>query len=117
MGEILPGQQQNQQSGLGLVQQQQQHQQHHHLSSCMSTMQLKSTAERDNRRNHQVYTSSPVKQENHKSNDHGSGLFLSLIKEINLIKKKGINDLYLEIFMTFMVFYILFVFLSQKCTK
>lgn len=73
LGEILPGQQQNQQSGLGLVQQQQQHQQHHHLSSCMSTMQLKSTAERDNRRNHQVYTSSPVKQENHKSNDHGSG--------------------------------------------
>ena len=46
----------------------------------MSTMQLKSTAERDNRRNHQVYTSSPVKQENHKSNDHGSGLFLSLVK-------------------------------------
>lgn len=80
LGEILPGQQQNQQSGLGLVQQQQQHQQHHHLSSCMSTMQLKSTAERDNRRNHQVYTSSPVKQENHKSNDHGSGLFLSLVK-------------------------------------
>ncbi|KOX68634.1 Down syndrome cell adhesion molecule-like protein Dscam2 [Melipona quadrifasciata] len=75
LGEILPGQQQNQQSGLGLVQQQQQHQQHHHLSSCMSTMQLKSTAERDNRRNHQVYTSSPVKQENHKSNDHGSEMY------------------------------------------
>lgn len=78
LGEILPGQQQQQQTGLGLVQQQQ-HQQHHHLSSCMSTVQLKSTAERDNRRNHQVYTSSPVKQENHKSNDHGSGM-ISLAK-------------------------------------
>ncbi|XP_015187903.1 PREDICTED: Down syndrome cell adhesion molecule-like protein Dscam2 isoform X4 [Polistes dominula] len=74
LGEILPGQQQQQQTGLGLVQQQQ-HQQHHHLSSCMSTVQLKSTAERDNRRNHQVYTSSPVKQENHKSNDHGSEMY------------------------------------------
>ncbi|XP_066587504.1 cell adhesion molecule Dscam1 isoform X2 [Prorops nasuta] len=78
LGEMLPGQQQ-QQSGLGLIsqqqQQQQQHQQHHHLSSCMSTVQLKSTAERDNRRNHQVYTSSPVKQENHKSNDHGSEMY------------------------------------------
>lgn len=42
----------------------------------MSTVQLKSTAERDNRRNHQVYTSSPVKQENHKSTDHGSGIFV-----------------------------------------
>ncbi|XP_053986908.1 cell adhesion molecule Dscam2 isoform X2 [Hylaeus volcanicus] len=73
LGEMLPGQQQNQPSGLGLVQQQQ-HQQHHHLSSCMSTVQ-KSTAERDNRRNHQVYTSSPVKQENHKSNDHGSEMY------------------------------------------
>ncbi|XP_047351251.1 Down syndrome cell adhesion molecule-like protein Dscam2 isoform X6 [Vespa velutina] len=71
LGEILPGQQQQQQTGLGLVQQQQ----HHHLSSCMSTVQLKSTAERDNRRNHQVYTSSPVKQENHKSNDHGSEMY------------------------------------------
>lgn len=83
MGDILPGQQQNQQTGLGLVQQQQQHQQHHHLSSCMSTMQLKSTAERDNRRNHQVYTSSPVKQENHKANDHGSGFLLLY----NLLKR------------------------------
>ncbi|XP_033323157.1 Down syndrome cell adhesion molecule 3 isoform X4 [Megalopta genalis] len=74
LGEILPGQQQNQQSGLGLVQPPQ-HQQHHNLSSCMSTVQLKSTAERDNRRNHQVYTSSPVKQENHKPNDHGSEMY------------------------------------------
>lgn len=76
LGEILPGQQQQQQAGLGIVQQQQHQQQHHHLSSCMSTVQLKSTAERDNRRNHQVYTSSPVKQENHKSADHGSGMFV-----------------------------------------
>ncbi|XP_076279934.1 Down syndrome cell adhesion molecule 3 isoform X5 [Lasioglossum baleicum] len=74
LGEILPGQQQNQQTGLGLVQPPQ-HQQHHNLSSCMSTVQLKSTAERDNRRNHQVYTSSPVKQENHKPNDHGSEMY------------------------------------------
>lgn len=44
----------------------------------MSTVQLKSTAERDNRRNHQVYTSSPVKQENHKSTDHGSGMYICL---------------------------------------
>lgn len=76
LGEILPGQQQQQQTGLGLVPQQQHQQQHHHLSSCMSTVQLKSTAERDNRRNHQVYTSSPVKQENHKSTDHGSGIYI-----------------------------------------
>lgn len=68
LGDILPGQQQ---TGLGLNPQ---HQPHHHLSSCMSTVQLKSTAERDNRRNHQVYTSSPVKQDNHKPPvDHGSG--------------------------------------------
>ncbi|KMQ94061.1 down syndrome cell adhesion molecule [Lasius niger] len=75
LGEILPSQQQQQQAGLGIVQQQQHQQQHHHLSSCMSTVQLKSTAERDNRRNHQVYTSSPVKQENHKSTDHGSEMY------------------------------------------
>jgi len=78
LGEILPGQQQQQQAGLGIVQQQQHQQQHHHLSSCMSTVQLKSTAERDNRRNHQVYTSSPVKQENHKSTDHGSGISMQM---------------------------------------
>ncbi|EFN71841.1 Down syndrome cell adhesion molecule [Camponotus floridanus] len=75
LGEILPNQQQQQQAGLGIVQQQQHQQQHHHLSSCMSTVQLKSTAERDNRRNHQVYTSSPVKQENHKPTDHGSEMY------------------------------------------
>ncbi|XP_024944983.1 Down syndrome cell adhesion molecule-like protein Dscam2 isoform X2 [Cephus cinctus] len=68
LGEILPGHQQ-QQVSLGLGQQQHQH---HHLSSCMSSVQLKSTAERDNRRNHQVYTSSPVKGDNHKPTDHGS---------------------------------------------
>lgn len=97
MGEILPGQQQNQQSGLGLVQPQQQHQQHHHLSSCMSTMQLKSTAERDNRRNHQVYTSSPVKQENHKTNDHGSGSFrfMLLIFYDNILFETNIFMLFL----------------------
>lgn len=72
LGEIMPGQQQ--QPGLGIGQQAQ-HQSHHHMSSCMSTVQLKSTAERDNRRNHQVYTSSPVKQDNHKSNDHGSEMY------------------------------------------
>ncbi|XP_071630038.1 uncharacterized protein [Temnothorax longispinosus] len=71
---MLPRQQQQQQA-LGIVPQQQHQQQHHHLSSCMSTVQLKSTAERDNRRNHQVYTSSPVKQENHKSTDHGSEMY------------------------------------------
>lgn len=69
LGEILPGQQ-GPPGGLGIGQPQ--HQTHHHMSSCMSTVQLK-TAERDNRRNHQVYTSSPVKQDNHKANDHGSG--------------------------------------------
>lgn len=65
---MLPGQ--PGQGGLGI----QQHQPHHHLSSCMSTVQLKSTAERDNHRNHQVYTSSPVKQDNHKSAESGIGL-------------------------------------------
>ncbi|XP_043274690.1 Down syndrome cell adhesion molecule-like protein Dscam2 isoform X2 [Venturia canescens] len=73
LAEMMPGQQQ--QAGLGIGQQAQ-HQSHHHMSSCMSTVQLKSTAERDNRRNHQVYTSSPVKQDNHKSNnDHGSEMY------------------------------------------
>ncbi|XP_033228370.1 Down syndrome cell adhesion molecule-like protein Dscam2 [Belonocnema kinseyi] len=70
LGDMLPGQQQP--PGLGLNQG---HQQHHHLSNCMSTVQLKSTAERENRRNHQVYTSSPVKQDNHKANDHGSEMY------------------------------------------
>jgi len=59
------GQQQQQQTGLGIVQQEAglgivqqqaglgivQQQQHHHLSSCMSTVQLESTAERNNRCN------------------------------------------------------------------
>ncbi|TGZ53114.1 Uncharacterized protein DBV15_05473 [Temnothorax longispinosus] len=58
LGEMLPGQQQQQQA-LGIVPQQQHQQQHHHLSSCMSTVQLKSTAERDNRRNHQDMTLLP----------------------------------------------------------
>ncbi|XP_044017269.1 Down syndrome cell adhesion molecule-like protein Dscam2 [Aphidius gifuensis] len=54
-----------------------QHMEHqsHHLSSCMSTVQLKSTAERDNRKNHQVYTSSPVKQDSHKTSDHSSEMY------------------------------------------
>lgn len=81
LGDILPNQQQT--TGLGLNQTQHQH---HHLSSCMSTVQLKSTAERDNRRNHQVYTSSPVKQDNHKPNDHASGLDLSLFIHLKLCK-------------------------------
>ncbi|XP_034948275.1 Down syndrome cell adhesion molecule-like protein Dscam2 isoform X1 [Chelonus insularis] len=72
LGEMLPGQ--PGQTGLG-INPQSQHQTHHHMSSCMSTVQLKSTAERDNRRNHQVYTSSPVKQDNHKANDHGSEMY------------------------------------------
>ncbi|XP_046477031.1 cell adhesion molecule Dscam1 isoform X1 [Neodiprion pinetum] len=83
LGEMLAGQQQQQLQqpvGMGLAQQmqpgmQQLGHQPHHLSSCMSTVQLKSTAERDNRRNHQVYTSSPVKQENLKPNDHGSEMY------------------------------------------
>ncbi|XP_058795689.1 cell adhesion molecule Dscam2 isoform X3 [Phymastichus coffea] len=70
LGDILPGQQQ---PGLGLNSA---HSAHHHLSNCMSTVQMKSTAERDNRRNHQVYTSSPVKQDNHKpAVDHGSEMY------------------------------------------
>ncbi|XP_063973280.1 cell adhesion molecule Dscam1 isoform X2 [Diachasmimorpha longicaudata] len=70
LGDILPGQQ-GPPGGLGIGQQQHQN---HHMSSCMSTVQLK-TAERDNRRNHQVYTSSPVKQDNHKANEHGSEMY------------------------------------------
>lgn len=63
LGEILPPGQSSSQTGLGINPQHHQSHHLHHMSSCMSTVQLKSTAERDNRRNHQVYTSSPVKQQ------------------------------------------------------
>uniref|UniRef100_A0ABD2XN24 Down syndrome cell adhesion molecule-like protein Dscam2 n=1 Tax=Trichogramma kaykai TaxID=54128 RepID=A0ABD2XN24_9HYME len=75
LGDMLPG---GAQTPGGLAGMNLQHQSHHHLSSCMSTVQMKSTAERDNRRNHQVYTSSPVKhQDNGKpaAIDHGAEMY------------------------------------------
>lgn len=83
----------------------------------MSTMQLKSTAERDNRRNHQVYTSSPVKQENHKSNDHGSGscsFFFLIIPHMIIVQYFSIIRIFVSLSMKLTSNNFFF---SQKCMK